>query len=361
MYLYLKTTFLLFLTLILLPQILQGNEYANISGTGFGVTRDIAITKAKIDALEKSVGVLLSSKSVVENYMTISDKIIKKSNGFVKKYKIVKEKQYKEDGLFEIEISAEITDILDKLIQDKIALKFLLSEIGFPAFSVVMLNSQYERDRATEGLIKKKLLKMGFKLKHVSVKDIDDMDEFKKKGIDFVLRGSIDYETVSLENIYNIKSMKSFQTSLECEVINTSSSEIISSEVLTGKAAHISEKTAKIKALEKAIPKLANYLILESVGKWSGEVAESLNEIDFTITNISSLNGEIIFKKLLTNFNGVESITDKGYADKVQNLFIKTYFTPSDIADLIRKNSDLRNFKFDIIKKDRKNLVIKML
>lgn len=358
----LKNTILFIVSILLLvSQNVLATEYSNIAGTGFGVTRDLAITKAKIDALEKSVGILLSSKSIVENYMTVSDKIITKSNGFVKKFKIVKEKQFVEDGLYEIEISAEITDILDKIIQDKIALKFLLSEIGFPAFSVVMLNDQYERDRATEGLIKKNLLKMGFKLKHVNIKDIDDMEQFNKKGIDFVLKGSIDYETVSMKNIYNIKSMKSFQTSIECEVINTSSSEIISSEVLTGKAAHISGKTAKIKALEKVIPKLANYLILESVGKWSNEVSESLFEIDLEIKNISAINGEMIYKKLASKFNGIESVIDKGFANNNQKFLFKTYLKSSDIYRILADKNQFKNIKFDVIKKDKKNLIIKLL
>jgi len=351
----------LVLLLITILQPIFATEFTNVSGVGFGATRDLAIVKAKMDALEKSIGILISSKSVVENYTTISDKIITKSNGFVKNYKIIKEKQFKEDGLYEIEIVAEISDVLDNLIKDRIALKFLLSEIGFPAFSVVLINNDYERDRVSEGLIKKKLLKMGFKLKYVSVKDIDDMELFNKKGIDFLLKGSIDYETVSMENIYNIKSMKSFQTSIECEVINTSSNEIISSEVITGKAAHISEKVAKVKALEKAIPRLANYLILESVGKWSSEVSENLHEIDFTIKNITALNSEIFYKKLLSIFNGVESVTDKGFENNTQGFFFQTYLKTSDIIDLFKKNNDLNKFSFETIKKDKNSLIIKML
>ncbi|MBN2858333.1 MAG: hypothetical protein JXN63_08020 [Candidatus Delongbacteria bacterium] len=239
-------------------------EYANIKGTGEGMTDDEALTAAKKDALEKSVGVFLSSKAVMENYVTISDNIISKSNGFIKTYEVT-DKSSPSEGLVRINISASVTDVVDQLVQDEMALKLLLTEMNLPSFAVVVYDNEGNRDDFAESSVKKYLLNKGMRLKNFA--------EGKEPKYDYLLKGKTDYNFMSLGEVYNIKSMKSLQTSMTLELIDIKEDEIISTQTVSAKKAHISENTAKTMTLTDLGPQIAAYIIKQAVEQWSDRLA----------------------------------------------------------------------------------------
>ena len=93
-------------------------------GTGYGQTKDAAIEQAKRDAVEVGLGAFISSETVV-TATSLSDNIYSKAQGFIKTFKIVSESQGP-DGLWEITIAAEVTQMLDQVMQDEAALQTLL-------------------------------------------------------------------------------------------------------------------------------------------------------------------------------------------------------------------------------------------
>lgn len=239
-------------------------EYTNIKGTGEGVTDEEALTAAKKDALEKSVGVFLSSKTVMENYVTISDNIISKSNGFIKTYEVT-DKSSPAEGILRIEISASVTDVVDQLVQDEMALKLLLTEMNLPSFAVAVYDNEGQRDDFAESSVKKYLLNKGMRLKNYS--------ETKEPKYDYLLKGKTDYNFMGLEEVYNIKSMKSLQTSMAIELIDVKEDEIISTHTVSAKKAHISENIAKTMTLTDLGPQIAAYIITKAVELWSDRLA----------------------------------------------------------------------------------------
>lgn len=239
-------------------------EYSNVKGTGEGASENEALIAAKKSALENSVGVFLSSKAVIQNYMTISDNIISKSNGFVKTYEVV-EKTAPAEGIVKITISANITDVVDQLVQDEMALKLLLTEMNLPSFAVTVYDKDGKRDDFAESSIKKYLLDKGMKLKRYS-----DSGEVR---YEYLLKGKSDYNFVSLENVYNIQTMKSLQTSMTLELISVKDDEIVSTGTVSAKKAHISENTAKTLTLDEIGPQIAAYIINKAVELWSGRLS----------------------------------------------------------------------------------------
>ncbi|HQO10684.1 MAG TPA: hypothetical protein PLK90_00040 [Clostridiales bacterium] len=257
-------------TLIFLLSTLSfSSEFVNIQGVGEGAAESDALSFAKRDALEKSVGVFLSSKQITENYVMISDNIISKSNGFIKKYEVT-EKKNTEAGTVRVTITADITDVVDQLVQDEMALKFLLTEMKLPSFAVQIFDNNGKKDDKAETSVKKYLIEKGMKLK--TIETDAKTDSLKKQGIDFILKGNTDYAFLSLENVYNIKSMKSLQLTINLELIDCATKEIVSTHSIASKKAHISENTAKEEALQKCGPQVAAYIINQAVKLWSDKL-----------------------------------------------------------------------------------------
>ena len=59
------------------------------------ISRDNAVNDALRKAVEQAVGLMLSSETLVENSQIVSDNIFSKTQGYIKKYKIVKGVQSK--------------------------------------------------------------------------------------------------------------------------------------------------------------------------------------------------------------------------------------------------------------------------
>ena len=114
----------------LVPLTLLLAQAQTAQGVGYGLTKDAAIEQAKRDAVENGLGAYISSETVV-TATSLSDNIYSKAQGFVKKFTIVKEKK-DPDGNWEITISAEVTQILDQVMQDEVAMQTLLNSMNRP-------------------------------------------------------------------------------------------------------------------------------------------------------------------------------------------------------------------------------------
>lgn len=328
-----------------------------VSGYGMGSTAEQALVKAKTDAIEKSVGILLSSESIVENYTTISDLIVSKANGLVKKYTINKESQ--KDNLFEVEISAEIVMLVDEIIKDEMALKLLIAEMGIPSFAVCISNDEEKRDKNSENILSAQLIKKGFKLKKVKINNSDDLDEAKKQGVDYLLAGTVSSESVNMSNIYNIQSMKSMQTTLECQLVDCSSKEIVSAKTVAGKGAHISENTAKLKSLEECVPKLTSFLLVTAIERWSREVSTALKEIELEVEGINGEKGVKLFSLISGNFQGMEMVVDKGFTENKQLFLVRSLLSSDQLFTLINLQADFKN-SFVLQQKEKQKLVVSL-
>ena len=115
--------------IILTLTLLLGADFAaSVEGVGYGLTKDAAIEQVKRDAVEVGLGAYISSETVV-TATTLTDNIYSKAQGFVKTFKVVSESQGP-DGNWEVTISAEVTAMLDEVMQDEAALQTLLNSMN---------------------------------------------------------------------------------------------------------------------------------------------------------------------------------------------------------------------------------------
>lgn len=126
----------------LFPCISTGEEAPRYKGRGEAliVNNDLpkarrdALTEAFKNALQKAVGVYIKAKSKVENFELTYSKILSESEGYVKNYKILKEKT--EDGVYSVEIEAEVSgEKLDDAFSQRLS-KFVEKNL-FSTFTII--------------------------------------------------------------------------------------------------------------------------------------------------------------------------------------------------------------------------------
>ncbi|MBC8323337.1 MAG: hypothetical protein H8E70_07200 [Candidatus Marinimicrobia bacterium] len=251
-------------------------------GVGYGQTKDAAIEQAKRDAVEVGLGAFISSETVV-TATSLSDNIYSKAQGFIKTFKIVSESKGP-DGLWEITIDAEVTQMLDQVMQDEAALQTLLNAMNRPRI-IFLIREENLIDNTPTDFAETKLLSM-----------------FYNKGFDVVdrqlvaaLKGQPDYESALAGNVSaaatiatqlgaevivigmakissggKVYNMYSGQADLNGKIVRADTGEILAVVPNAhGKKPHISISTAGVNATNDAAEKLGNEIIRQLIQKWS--------------------------------------------------------------------------------------------
>lgn len=118
---------------------LPSSVVAAVEATGMGVitvskaqAREDALNDAQRNAVEQTLGSMLSSETLVENFVLVQDKILTRVHGYVKQYKIKSEKYT--NGECTIVISAEVEEMA--LADDVAALAGLLPKMNYPTLAI---------------------------------------------------------------------------------------------------------------------------------------------------------------------------------------------------------------------------------
>ncbi|MDP7060745.1 MAG: hypothetical protein QF416_09780, partial [Candidatus Marinimicrobia bacterium] len=151
------TTARLFLLLLATTVCLLAQS-STITVEGMGMSENAAIENAKRNAVEIGIGTIMSSETLVKNSVVFSDDIFAKAIGFVKSYKKID--GYKgSDGLWIVTIEAEVTDILDEVLQDELAVQTLLNAMDRPKI-VFLIREDNLIDNTPTDFAETKLLSM---------------------------------------------------------------------------------------------------------------------------------------------------------------------------------------------------------
>ena len=263
--------------ILILP--LYGNT---IEGVGYGLTKDAAIEQAKRDAVEIGLGAYISSETVV-TATSLTDNIYSKAQGFVKTFKVISENKGP-DGNWEVTISAEVTAILDEVMQDEAALQTLLSSMNRPRI-IFLVREENLIDNVPTDFAETKLL-----------------SQFYEKGFDVVdrqlvqaLKGEPDYENALSGNVSaaakvasqlgadiivigtaKVSSggifygMTSGQADINGKIVRVDTGDILAVVPNAhGKKPHISPTTAGVNAMNDAAGTLGTEIIRQLIEKWS--------------------------------------------------------------------------------------------
>jgi len=361
---YVMTTARLFLLLLATTVCLLAQS-STITVEGMGMSENAAIENAKRNAVEIGIGTIMSSETLVKNSVVFSDDIFAKAIGFVKSYKKID--GYKgSDGLWIVTIEAEVTDILDEVLQDELAVQTLLNAMDRPKI-VFLIREDNLIDNTPTDFAETKLLSM-----------------FYEKGFDVVdrqlvaaLKGDPDYTSALAGNVAaaaqiasqlgadivvigtaKISSggklgaegskyrMTSGQADMNAKIVRGDTGEILAIvPEAHGDVPHPSPSTAGVKAVNEAAEALGKDIIGQLILKWSTQQANAVNI--FLVLKNSDFMSYMYYGTYLKSqiIPGIRDAFDKGlnegvaeyhilYEGKSQNLAMQLMQMQSDLVQI---------------------------
>lgn len=348
---------------MLLLTSLAAQTMLTVEGEGMGMTKDAALTAAKRDAVEKGIGVVVASETQIEEFVVARDQIVAKASGFIKTYKEITSSQGP-DGLWTLRISAVVTDILDELVKDQLAMDLLLAWVRHPRFMVILdetINDDPNSSvAATE--IGRLLAAKGFEM--ISPRQSDAL---RRRNIDLAsiqgnaslaagLAAELGAEYLILGRavataepmVYQGKVLgrKTGQANITAQVVRADNAQIIAQETFHGVGNHIEAKTAGVAALKKAANKLAEYLMVETVKRWSTEQSNARN-ITLKVSGLDYQGRRTMINFLNNNVNGVQGVDQRSFAAGVVTLAVKFGGSNEDLGFQL-DGKDLGNFIISI-------------
>ncbi len=325
---------------ILVPLVLftfsfLAGQTTTISVEGMGMSKDAAIENAKRNAVEMGIGTVLSSETLVKNSVVFSDNIYARAKGFVKSYKVVDSYQ-DPDGLFVVTVEAEVTEIIDQILQDELAVQTLLNAMNRPKI-IFLIREENLIDNIPTDFAETKLVSM-FYDKGFDVVDRQLVSALKKGhdyeqalggnieaaarvasqlGADVIVIGTAKISSGGEVKAGNLK-MFSGQADVNGKIIRADTGEILAIVPLAhGKKPHISASTAGINAMNEAAETLGSDIIGQLIRKWSIQQANTINV--FIVLSNADFAAYMNFGAFLKSqtIPGIRNAFEKGFQEGV--------------------------------------------
>ncbi len=291
------------------------------------------------------MGVVIASQTLVENFAVVNDRILSKANGFIKNYEEISSKE-ESPGVWTVKISAVVTDILDELVKDQMAMDLLLSWVRHPRFMIMIDEVNIEDTNSTIASteIGRLLGGKGFDL--VSATQMESIRERETSlasisndatalamagaelGAEYIILGNASAKAVSLPILGN---RLSGQANITAQVIRADNGQIIAQESFQGKSTHIDGNIAGVNALKMAGKKLAEYLMAETVKKWSMEQSNS-RMLSVKVSGVTFRSRKEISDYIEFSVEGVVSVSQRSFVVGTVTLAVQFTGTNEDLG-----------------------------
>jgi len=336
------TTIAVLIGIILATPVFADDKVEEIEVTGQAAifdndkaqARDKAIDDALRKAVESAVGTMISSETLTENYQLVSDRILSQAEGYVKKYKILDEKE--EDNVYIVQIRANVA--VGAVSSDIDGIKNLIRRKGMPKMIVMVAEQNIGRNKPVYwwgpggggGVVSTDMRVVEYTL----------MQQMKPKGFTFVdteilsgkksVKSPVAYlsdkqaqriaKTTDAEVLivgraiakdigktWEGTKLRSANAEVAVKAINTDNGEIIAVVTESAVVPHINPTTAGNQALKKATEKAADKLVDQITKKWVADTSGS-NRIRMTVTGVK--NHKMLSKFITVMRNQVRSVKD---------------------------------------------------
>ena len=326
-----------FYLLVLFSQVSSDSVKVVISdGMGSIVAGDVA--KAKDDAVadalrtavETTVGMLISSETLVKNFQTVDDRIYSHSTGYVASYNIISESH--DQYTYKVKVKAVVK--LGKIKDDLAAIGLLLSRKQKPRIMVLiqeknMGNEMFGFDmNVAETEVMEKFMAKGFTF--VDKKVIADKVSREKmlaatsgdidmaKAIGAVGRAEVIIVGKAVSHVASgvsnlLGNMKSCQADVTLKAVNVDNGEIIAVVSKHAATVHIDPMAGGDAAIKKATDQAADELMTKILERWSSEVTNA-QRIELTVYGFKNFNEMYVFKQQLPAYiRGIKDIASHGF------------------------------------------------
>jgi len=359
--------FFLFLFLSINP-IASANMPAVVNTTAEGVgvikdgnkavARDHAIRDGLRIAVEQAVGTMVSSETLVQNYEVLRDRIYSKTQGYIKDYTIVDEKD--EGTLYRVTLKAQVAR--GDLENDLMALGVLMQRKEMPRIMLMVaeqnvgmhyyrfwwgIESEHTDLAITETVLLEQLSGKGFVVVDPAVKAgrVDINEPYRISSLSNAAIVSIGklYEAevviygkalAKLAGSVMNSSMMSAMADVSLRAVNTDNARVIASATNHAAAVHPSKVTAGSKALRDAAESIADSLVEQIAASWNKDVSSG-GLVQMEIAGVASYNHLVAFKDKVKQIRGVTGIYQRSYQDGTAILDLDTTLAAQILADEI--------------------------
>ncbi len=315
---------------------------------GIGTTYDAALANAKRNAVEQGIGVIIASETLVKNARVAEDRIFSKADGFVKTYRELSSNR-DTDGLWTVKISAVVTEILDEVVKDQVALDLLLAWLRHPRF-MVMISEQNVDDPTTtisETEIGRVMGEKGFKIvspvqtRALKERNVNLAELQGNPLLAGALAAEFGAEYIVLGNARSVAltspllgSRFSGQANLTAQVIQADDAEILAQETFHGKATHVDPITAGMYALKNAAAELSNYLLSETVRRWSLEQSNR-RTLTLRISGVTYRTRKRIIDFLKNEVAGIQTVDQRQFAAGLVTIAVRFTGSNEDLGTVL--------------------------
>jgi DNA-binding cell septation regulator SpoVG len=323
----------------LLPAVAAGQEkvraegMASIMNNRVDIARDRAIDSAQRNAVERVVGVMVSSSTEVENFQVKMDRILSESKGFIKSYKIVKEG--KEGDVYEVTIDAvvETGRLKDRLE----AIQLILARKSKPRL-MILFNEQVQKDAIAEAAMARYFMSQGFKLVDAGVarknRDVQDLHDSadrqqmtsiaQRYGAEVLILGRVEAASKSFK--MGDVEVQSSDVAVSVKVVNGDTGEILASD---SKSRRGEFKTVT----EGASVDLAKQMKEEILERWSSELTNTVT-VKLIVSGLQNYRDLSRFKEILnTEIRGLKEMNQRSYARGQVELDLEIKGNTQNVAD----------------------------
>jgi hypothetical protein len=299
------------------------------------IARDKALDGALRSAVEKVVGVMISSTSEVENFQLKLDRILSESKGFISNYKIISEKR--QGDQFEVVVEAEVGR---ERLKDRLeAVNLIISRKAKPRL-MLLFTERAQKDAVAEAAMSRYFMGKGFKLIDAELLRRQEGGNLPldpkavsrlagQYGAEIIMIGAVDAATTSF-NVGGIE-MHSNKVTVSVKVINGDTGEVITTDSKGGSAPGMKGDLKQI--TEEAAEKLARQMMEEVLEKWSSELTNTVT-VKLVVSGIDSYETLQQFKDLLsTEVKGFKEVQQRAYRRGEAELDVEMRGNSRSLAD----------------------------
>ena len=320
--------------------------------------KDMAQENALRNAVEQAVGVTIDAETKTENHELIEDSIYSQSRGYVSEYDIIDSRS--EGDIFFIEIRAVVKeDILEDDLDD---LDLVIHRAGDPRIMVIIPNEEYRQrrwnrtrdisDPAAESAITQKLLEAGFRLiDQNQIEEARDSEKIRRAvagDAEAIHEIRVEYDADLLitgeavtEFSEEIQGFYSYRASLNAQVVNTDTAEIVATHGLNQSGADVTETAAAKDSLASAGEKMGDYL-LDVIPEAISDVERS---VQISVSNVSFSEVNELEDKL-KEMRFIDAVYMRDFSASSARFDLNTSLRPNQLARELDSHDD---FSLEII------------
>ena len=317
----------------------------NVTVTGYGATSADAENEALRMAVENTVGVLVDSQTLVQNYVVVKDQIYTQSRGFITDYNVTS-RQQTSDGTWQVTINAVVDDNPNsKLMSELTRLGIIDTKLRNPRIAVYIPEHHIQYrvpDPAGETAVVKALTEAGFTnvtevgsrlsiAKPMNMNANQLTQAAQQFGVDIMIVGEAFSEGVGDAAQWlpgkQRSNMQSCRARVEAKMFIVKTGQIIAADGKYGSAIDISQAVAAKKALAAAGEQMGAYFIEQLMNLGSGNRQgmqvvvtgsdfSKINKVQAALAqvrNVSNVN--------LASYEGGKTTFNINYGGSPQNLF----------------------------------------